>query len=354
MKKSYNIRISYLEELLSLLIKWRDSSEAINNDIYNLSIYIKRLKRNFSDSTEEYELLSRIEEDIQALPDHEIFLPYIDEFKKSASTIALYTIPAYTNVYFRNDEAFATACDFFNEQGRFFSKQIIDFKEDAYNHLKFFRPNDYSEGEMLYLKSFGEAFVWVPNNKNITKISILIHELEHVIDSYTNADFLQNHIIRETAAMFMEMIGTDYIGKKFGLEDDALYRKLELLNIVEIDNRNLASKLHLLKLVKKANVKDDDELDEVLEKNDFLIGYAEFLEENTLWADFYYQISFMIAVELYKIYYIDKEKALSILQYIIINGTNENILDILSKFGIKLNESVKEYEDGLCKKLLLK
>ena len=59
----------------------------------------------------------------------------------------------------------------------------------------------------------------------------------------------------------------------------------------------------------------------------------------------------MIAIELYTIYNIDKDKALYILRDIIMNGTDNNIFNILKKYNINIGNNIVSYEQDMCLKL---
>lgn len=354
MKKYYAIKINYLENLLSFLLTCDTSNEAIARDILDLKTYIDRLKSNFKGQDEEYTLISRIEEDYSELSSHLPFLLDVNTFYNLPLFMFCGYEADYTQVKISDTEAVSIAHDFYKLQGDFFSKKIELYLKGATNHLSFFKPNSNTEGEMLFLKSLKEAFVWVPNKNNITKVTTLIHEFEHVIDAYHNPSLFFSYVVRETSSLFMEMISSDYVEKELDLGLDGLIRRIELHNIVINDNDNLVAKLNIFDLIKKYKIKNDKELEEVLSDYDISLDYVDFLFENSIQMDFFYQISYLIAIELYQIYQVDKKRALHILQYIILHGTNGNILSILDKFNIKLNSSVLSYEKDMEKRLVLK
>lgn len=354
MKRYYAIKISYLENLLNLLLSCDTSLEDVARDILDLRTYIDRLKNNFKYEDEEYTLISRIDEDLSMLGVHQPFLEYVEGFNNLPFFMFTGYEADYTQIKISDKDATLIAHDFYKLQGDFFYSMIDRYFKKIRNHLSFFKPNDNTEGEMLFLKSLEEAFVWVPDKKNITKVTTLVHEFEHVIDAYHNPSLFFNYVIREASSLFMEMISADYVEDELKLDLNGLMRRIELHNIVKNDNDNLVDKLRIFDLVKKFKIEDDTKLEEVLDEYGISLDYVDFLFENSIYMDFFYQISYLIAIELYEIYQVDRDRALSILQYIILNGTNDNILFILKKFGIKLNNSVLKYEKGMEKKLILK
>ena len=83
-------------------------------------------------------------------------------------------------------------------------------------------------------------------------------------------------------------------------------------------------------------------------------GYDEesfkLFERYSLVNDYYYQISYLTAIELYNIYKNDQEYALFILKELITKANDDNILQFLEHFGICLGESLSGYEDSLLTK----
>ena len=88
-----------------------------------------------------------------------------------------------------------------------------------------------------------------------------------------------------------------------------------------------------------------------LRNNGFSKKAVEEYEKYCIIEDYYYIIAHLTAIELYFIYIKDKEKALTILEDIIMNGTDHNILSILANHQIILTNHLDEYEDNLIKGL---
>lgn len=349
MKKAYNIRINDLEKILNLLKEY-DHDLIVDIDILRLDSYIKRLKNSFSES-EELSLTEKLVSDLEYFPFYKPLYVYSKFFSNTGiKSDLLQKEGKLSTIIIPDVDVMEHADSFFREQGDFFYSAFLDFKDDAKDHLKFIKPNKMSDGETLMLKSTGEAFVFSPNYSNITKFTILIHELEHVIDFFNNPDFFDNFVIRETAAVFMELIACDYISKKYNLENDNYTRRMWIHHTLKFQAELLNDKMKMLNTIYSSSKSIDTDIFKFLDDHDFEKSYVEYLLESTISEDFSYQLPYLIAVELYFIYKNDKKVALNILIDIIMNANNENIVYILNKYNIKPNLNINRYEKLLLKK----
>jgi len=343
-EKSYDIKDSYLRELY-LSIK-KELNPNRDSDLIRLTSFIQRMKI-YSEiisnrRIEEKEIIKIFQDDLGGIEFYKPFYPYAKCF---ANHGFLYTKDInYRKVRISNQEAMQGAEDFFNIQGSFYVEAFQEFKEEATTHLKFMRLNSLSNGEMTYLTSKEEAFVLVPNKSNILKQVILIHELEHVIEIFNNDDYFNNKVIGECGALFMEMIACDYFAKKLNLKSDNLWRRLDLHNNIKLASGDLLNRFMILHNLKFKG--DNTDIFDV-----YRYDYLDYLAKSSLEYDFSYPISYLIAIELYVIYQENKDKALNYLQYIIMLGNDENILDLLDYLGIDINRNALYYEKRLCKEL---
>lgn len=349
MKKVYDIKIDDLTQILRTL-KQYPNDPVVSVDIMRLECYIDRLKNNFMDC-DDLSTLEQLFNDGDYLSFYRPFYCFSEFFADcgfDAQTIVV--SEQYKNIKLSDMSVMDDAERFFKRQGDFFYSSFLDFKNEANNHLKFFTPTSNSSGEALALSSIGEAFVFAPNNSNITKFTILIHELEHVLDFYNNPQFFNSYPIRETAAMFMELLACDYIAEKYQLRSDSFTRKTWIHSVVKHQASLLGSKVEMLDIVNRNRFLNEEKMLTLLETAGFDEDYVKYLLESSITEDFSYQIPYLIAMELYFIYYQNKELALKILQEIIMFGTADNILDILANYNIFLGNSSMKYEAMLFKK----
>lgn len=351
MKKVYDIKISDLKDLLLVLRQFANES-VVQNDIWCLANYISRFERNFSE--EKISLHERLLDDADEVHFYKPFYPLSKQLAsigRAQNELSFET--SYTTVEISDEQVMEDAEMFFREQGDFFYSSFLNFQEEAFDHLKFVDTQADTSGEVLTLKSTGDAFVFVPNYSNITKFTILAHEAEHVIDFFNNPNFLNMHAISETASLFMELIACDFIAKKYQLFDDNFQRRNFLHTIIKSQATLLKDKIELLDLVNKKRNLDEHSLIKYLSKHEFTEDDIKFYLEATIKQDSAYQLPYMVAVELYVLYHKNKKLALNVLQDIILNANQYNIFEILGKYGIELNKNMLYYEDCLYKKITL-
>ena len=161
---------------------------------------------------------------------------------------------------------------------------------------------------------------------------------------------MEDVVVNETAALFMELLATDYISKKYCLLDDGKKRKNYLHFILKSQAIFLKDKITFLKLIEKNRHLSKEELFKELKKHKYTEEDIAFFLESTMIQDNSYQIPYLIAIELYMIYCKNKEMALMVLEDIIMNGNKDNIISLLDNYGIKLNSHILEYEKHVLKK----
>ena len=352
MSKHYDITIDYLDDLVNMLLPYRDDM-TVKKDLYNLDVLRHRLANNFkSPDIDSINSLEQLNDDIGYYDFYKIFYPFVKKFSETGLYMPNAAVVSYNKTIFSNDRTIKMVQRFFEEQGLFFADPVLDFFKTGANHIKFIQPSINTEGEMYYLSSLDEHFIITPNHPNFTKLTNASHETEHVIDTVRNESFYQNVVIREAPPMFMEMISSDFYAKQLRLTDANYMRRFYIHSLVKANSYNIFYKNQLLYLIHQhSNLSEKELLLLLFKKYKFDSRRIDYLAEYSITEDYYYQISYLIAVELYMIYQTNKERALAILQEIILTGTDDNILSLLEKHGIILNNSIVQYENDLCLKL---
>lgn len=353
MTRKYNIQLNDLIQLRDLLYAYT-ADETVRADIETLNMAIARFENNF-EVKDTKDLIEKICLNLGSWEDYTKLFSYVSKFSKSGMAINPSYSPKYNSILLTDDETVDLCRDFYTEQGPFFSEMLEEFCEDKYSRLHFFEPNKNSEGEIHFIESTGDAFVFSPNYQNIKKPSVLTHEFEHVIDSFNNPKYYRNKVIREIGSTFMEMIGCNHLARVLDLGDDGVKRRAQIHTIVKSTADFLVDKMTALHFI---NGLRDQSVKEVLRKTSAKLKhkkkYIQYMFDTNLVEDYYYQISYLIAIELYEIYNVDKDRALYILIDIITNGNDNNIFEILNKYNIVLNSNVCKYEDDMCLKLGIK
>ncbi len=349
MERDYKINLSYLYSLRNAFMN--SKNKKYDDDIITLNNLINKLKG--------YEVKRKKISPYLQLETDAIIKPYLDAFYQQVkvfNSIGSYfeepLVPKYKSILLTDIDVVNLAKEFFHEQGSFYYYSISDYLAHGNERMCFFKPNNLSEGEINIIRNTDEVFLLAPNYRNITKLSITIHELQHVIDYYNNPEFSLNPVISETAALFMEMIGCDWINKKLDLNpEETEKRKFSVYSIVKREALDVESKTDIIESYNELENHTRSDVDQMLIDDDISDEYFRWAFAVPLVANYNYQIAYYIAIELYFIYKKDKRYALSILQDIIINGSDDNIFCLLGKYNIILNASTLKYEDEMAKVL---
>lgn len=255
-------------------------------------------------------------------------------------------VPTYSSYTMSNHDALEESTHFFKQYDGIFVKALNSYYKDSNFHLEF--NDNVINSETYFLDKGKETYVLVKNYHNICKFTNLIHELQHCIDNYINSSFKNNYLIRETAALFMEMLASDYISKVTELHKDGFERRRELHSIISVTVFNLYHKTQMLSIAQKNMEKSSDEISNLIREKLHISKLGiEILTKTTLVEDYMYEVAYLIAIELYTIYSDDQEKAIYILKNIIMYGNDDNIFQLLNKYGIRICQNVMKYEKKL-------
>lgn len=347
MEKDYTIDIDYLQKL-ALTLANNDEDELIQRDYIKVVEFIKRIRNNYKNVTPAKSLIAKLHYDADMWPLFKPFYPLAKKLTNTKRDIEDFkTNKKYQNVIINQSEVFQIIGGFFKEQGEFFYKQFIEFVSDIKGHFQFVKPNDFMDGETLYLHSVGEAFVSVASYPNICKLSITSHELTHVFDAFNNPNYHEHFLIRETSAIFMEMIACDYLDAYYNLMGDNYLRKANLHMTIKEEAQDIYEKKKLLKTYLEIKDFNENIILAILKKKGYKKELIEYYESETLIENYYYILAQLVAIELYFIYRKDKKKALAILEEIIMNANESNIFKILKKHHIVICKNLNRYESEL-------
>jgi hypothetical protein len=355
MERDYSIKLGDLKKKLRYLKSIYDGSSLLKNDILGLTILIERIKSNFNvpfikETNDEY--FEEIVEDFNGINRSIDLISVLEKLDlQSIGNPFLNISPSYTTLLLSDGEAVDLAYDFYQTQANIFFSNFLDVYDSLPNHLQFIKPNSNTNGEMSRLKSTRESYIFVPNNPNITKATILIHELQHAIDGIENDKFVDNIMVKEATAMFMEMIAADYISGRFKIPRDGTMRRAEQHSIVLTDSLYLLDKYEMFKSLDGEHITGLEEFYEKLYKKDYDDDEIETCLRYSTDSLVSYQLPHLLAIELYYMYKEDKEDTLEYLLGIVNYCTDDNIMSVLEGCEIKLGEHYYKYQKALEKQL---
>lgn len=342
MEKNYNIDISYIDYLINIISNNGLFEYSSDIDVLNK---LKRLLNNGeSILVEDNDLRSRLQENSEYLSLYNRVYPYVRQIIKS-SVIDEDDNTIFNKIKLSDNDVIELAQEFFAKQNSSYSQLMRDFLEDASDHLKFIPPTPHTEGESYFIRSTGDCFCIVPNYSNIMKFSIFTHECTHIFDWYINDNFLNNFLIAESHSLLMELLACDYLNNLLNLDKENIKRQLQIHKLIKTDSMNIYEIMQMLYLYKRFG---EDGIKKI--KRVYSPKYLEYISMYSLDVFFRYQLSYLIAIELYILYQSDKEKTLWLIREIVNKGNFKTIEEVLAKEKIEIGEHFTDYE----RKLILK
>ena len=355
MGRDYNIKLTDLKRKLKYLKKIDDGSDLFRSDIFNLETFIKRYDSNFQTPLGYVndDFWDDVLEDVAGLNHSSKIISILQGLNLDFNPFAEYSAN-YTSLYLSDNDAVDLAYEFYKTDACVFYNSFLDVYDSLPNHLQFIQPNKYTDGEVINLRSTRDRYIFSPSNPDITKVTILIHEIQHAIDGLENNDFSYHFLINEVASLFMELLACDFAAKKLNVPSDGDKRKASIQSIIVNDSIYLVDKFEMFQCLNGLQISNLDQLYAELNKkgypNDEVDEYLKYSVSSMI----SYQLPLLIAIELYKLYKADKIDALETLLGIVRYGNNDNIFAILEGLKINPGSSFKEYQDDLVKKLKLK
>lgn len=342
MEKRCNINIEFLLNLKKLILQYNIPSKYVDFKTIDRLISILSGSKEITDFCS---LEESVEDNIEELELYRKYYSFIRQIIKKTKDTFVDDI-RYRELGLSDSDVISLNHDFFKSLNGNYSDDFNDLRDDIYDHIEFIKPNSYCEGETFFISSSGDYFCVVPNYRNICKPTILTHEVTHVMDWFNNTSFHENFLISEVHSLVMEMISADYYGKKLGYSEEGEKRRLELHNLIKSDSYNIYDYMQITHLYMKLG--RDEWLRAINDK--YTSEYLNFLRKYTMSDFFKYQIAYLIAIELYTYYKSDKEKALWIIRQIILNGNDDNIIELLETNSIYIGENLSDYERKLALK----
>lgn len=346
MLKRCDIDANFLTYLIEIIENNGSSRKEI--DLFLLNRLLHILNNNSHNRKQNPgDVVRQLEEDAENVSFYKPFYPYVRSFRARGENISQPYEPMYRSIQLSDTDTVDLIGEFYRDLGEDESSNYEDFLEDAEDHLKFIDTKSDIEGETTFINSTGDFFCLVPDYANLTKATILVHETTHIFDWFRRPDFIEQYLICEFNALFKEMLACDYAAAKLNLEDDNLKRRYYLHSLIKRYADDVYYRTQIIHLFKQDNVLHS--MNKLCAR--FGDAYINYLMQDSLGENYIYQIAYLIAIELYTLYQIDKDKALWIAKRIVEKGNNNNVRRILDSNGIVLNEHSLEYENDLKLKL---
>lgn len=333
----------------SMLIKHMKHKTYLNEQL-DLSI----LETLINEDITPHELLddfkSQLREDIYSIIRYGNFMIDIDEFSRVNRFINLNNITDLMYKEYTLDEFHSIMNEVFKIDKTYLKIFNNIYKENKDN-LKFTDKRSYS----IYFDTLKYSYINIRLNNNIEDVFNITHEYSHTIsDSIRYHRYLEEYPFIEIMPNFMFFVTKDEL-----LKDDSLSKDIGNVEATDFDVVNLYAKdlvKECLYLTDIESIKRRKDIIKYISKkfNQKKTYIMELFKQSTL-EKFTYVIPYLVALELYKEYKIDKESAIYKLNKIITLDDNlEDYYKELKKLDINLNNTTEEYIKDLNKRLIKK
>lgn len=360
----YNWTVDDLKNRYYGLLKLREQErnpqrlEMINIDIEYL--YDTICDMEYPEKEDTPKLLENYKQIKNAVNKYKFLFEDIKEFNELVGMPIAITPPLKTVSLSKKDILDLTH-DFYKEAlDKFFFHNFLSQFRKRYTHIKFGTYSDKNPiiGESINIISLKEAFITILRDYDIDDVITTIHEYGHATSLSINPMHLtgSNYTFCEICTLFIEMIASDYLESIFK-NGEAEIAKAEKHEIHWCTADLLTTKYRLVKAEEQfygGNYTSNKMLKESAKKYCKLCSeeVEDIIQNGSLSYD--YSISYIFAVELYKMYNEDKEKALYYLRKLIYLDCKSELeyYKTIKRFGLIPNMHMREYNREINSSLL--
>lgn len=328
---------------------FKNAIEEILNDISMIEVIIKD---EFALAMDTKKLITQYTEVKDQLYEIKCLWPCIKEAEEISSNLIELDIEEKNHTLSKEDLVELTYDFFKNALDR---RLYGNFMKNFYrknDHLRFLR-NDFVSGigGTTYPLSFlGENYITIKRSYTITDLLTLIHEYMHA----TTVTLNPNHSIEnktqfgEIDAIFSEMLAYDYFKKylpEYKLDLGKYYAYLDFNEYATIVSK-------VISLIEYEKNNYEIKNNKILKTFSREIGIPDY-EINDIFMDAQnsdlYALGYIYALEFYKMYETDKDKALCILEkFIMYDGKSpKDYYKFLNGYNIIPNEHMREYHKDI-------
>lgn len=351
----YNWTIDDLKEKYNLLLRMQtkekdpDRLNLILTDIQQLYDYI--IEFEDKETEDMPSLLQNYTFAKATLSKYRFLWDDITLFNEEVSKSVKPTPPLKTISLSKKDILDLTHDFYKTELDKFFFHSFLKSFRQRFDHIIFSRDMNSKNcmGESFSILSLKEVFIRVARNFEIEDVLTTIHEYSHATSAIINPMHVlnANYAFCEIDTLFMEMIGADYLERIFK-DGEATLAKASSHEIQCCTADLLISKINLIKAEEQhyANGYTSNKvLKESAKKYCKLISEEvdDIIQYGSLSYD--YVICYIFAVELYKLYQNDREKALFYLRKLVLLDCKSELeyYNAIKRMGFIPNLNMREY-----------
>ena len=328
--------LQYYNDLIQLYVKSGNTDQEVLRDLASLDKLIKGPSQTFIPKET---IKGRIYEDRLFLSKDQRFIHDIEQFKELSHMLKKKNNLTVEERDISNSILLSVTHDFFNSIDNGLAKHFNRVFKDRKDNLKFSKSPSFS----VYLPTLETGYINLERNNTICDFIYLIHEYAHLVqDKIKYRDSYLNYPFNEMLPLLMEMLALDYIEESFqDFEEDSKTVKIARMKT------NLKYASDILKeykyitnvdtMKRTRNMVADIATTTNLSKREAYDLLNISAEEKLA-----YVIPTILDIELYYLYYFDKERCIDLI-YRLINVDDVNYRKYIKDSGIVLNQHSKQY-----------
>jgi hypothetical protein len=328
--------LTYYNELIQRFIDSKNTDQVVLRDIASLDTLIKGPTPAFISPEC---IQGKIYEDQMFLLKDQKFIKDIEKFKDLSHSLKNKKNLVVDERDISNSILLSVTHDFYNSLDSSLAKHFNKVFKDRKDNLKFTDEHSIA----VYLPSLETGYINLEKTDTLYDFINLIHEYAHLIqDRVKYRDSRLNYPLNEMLPILMEMLALDYLEESFeDFEEDARTIKISTMKT------NLKYASDLLKEYKYIS-----NVDITKRSRDMIADIA--MVTNTSKRDsldllnisaeekLSYIIPTILDIELYYLFYFDREKCIDLIYRLIETETND-YRKYIKDSGIVLNQHSKQY-----------
>lgn len=347
--------IDKIEYLKRTLKRENDSQKimALKKDIALLESYLEEINDSFDYETPK--LLEIYNYYKELLAESSCCWSDITEFgNASFNDLDFRYIPEIKRINLSKKDILELTHDFYKSLNPFFFGNFMKQFYRRFDHVRFVEPEGMEyDGFSICMVHRPEAYIEIVRQHTIEDVITTIHEYSHATSSAINPNHLSypKDLFVEFDSLFMELIANDFLksvtkssdltivkGEEFLKNVDMALEISDLISLFEAEE-SLPNGYTSNKVLKKTAKEECALLPIEVES---LLRERECIGED-------YVISYLLAIELYKLYKEDKDKALYLLKKFILLECNsvEQYYSNIKRLGFIPNLSTREFQHDL-------
>jgi len=347
----YDYLITKRNKLINRYCISRSKNEryTIANMIGSIDSALEYLEQDYSVNTDaEDNILDSIIQDTHYYHKYKDYIPDINDF----FTGFYFNMPeqptSFQRIETKKSKILTMTKDLYLDVKPIYYERLLNRERTSNLRLRFERSkhNTQYEGITFPIYSTDTTLVSSNINKHIGDYFNLIHEFGHVLNHsyYRYQIFDENkYALQEVAPLFFELVGGDYLIKQ-GLDNREINKLFVHMFRDAVSGAGVDTyRMDLIRNRKR--FEEDQEVVDYLERNFEDQALIDFSIANVISENMHYVFSYMVAVELYQLYLVNKEEALCRLNKIMkVSGLKPSeYYEYIRDLGIKPLDSMTEY-----------